>query len=169
MPLRAATDSILSNMRQYLEQVDAAAYSAPVAALSLATLGQHTRHTLEFFQCITEQSAGGILNYDKRHRNHSIEESPAAAIASIGTIAGWFATQFSDRHLLLQVTLHEYNDEVTLIPTTSLREWNYAVEHAIHHMAMIRIGAQFVAPGLTLPESFGVAPSTLKYRKQCVQ
>lgn len=169
MELLKATDSIFSHLRNYLSRVPESAYCKPVEALSNATLGQHTRHTLEFFQCIAEQSASGMLCYDKRHRDHAIEVSPNAAIHSMEAISAWFTTSFADRHLLLQVTLQESSDRLALIPTTSLREWNYAVEHAIHHMAMIRIGAKFVAPGLPLPDSFGVAPSTIKYRKQCAQ
>lgn len=167
--LRTATNTIFLNLHNYLTQVTEAVYCKPVDALSNATLGQHTRHTLEFFECIAEQSASGLLSYDKRHRNHAIEVSPNAAMQSINNITAWYVSSFTDRHLLLQVALNESSDTLTLIPTTCLREWNYAVEHAIHHMAMIRIGAKLVAPELSLPDSFGMAPSTLKYRKQCAQ
>lgn len=169
MQLKAATDLILNNMRAYLKQVNASAYCKPVEALSNATIGQHTRHTLEFFLCIAEQSGSGTLNYDKRHRNHAMEVSPQSAIVSLEKIAAWFEASFADKHLLLRVALHENTNEAMLISTSNLREWTYALEHAIHHMAMIRIGAKFVAPELQLPDSFGISSSTIKYRKQCAQ
>ncbi len=169
MRLLEATEDLFSNLRHYLALVDEVTYCKPVEALSNATLGQHTRHAIDFFQCIAEQSATGILCYDKRHRDRLMEESPKAALVALGNISDWAKSSFADKHLLLQVSLSETNNEATLIPTTFMREWNYAVEHAIHHMAMIRIGAKFVAPELRLPDSFGVAPSTIKYRKQCAQ
>jgi hypothetical protein len=41
-------------------------------------------------------------------------------------------------------------------------------EHTIHHMALIRVGLRELGD-IRVDDSYGVAPSTLKYRKQCVQ
>ena len=46
------------------------------------------------------------------------------------------------------------------------RELVYNIEHAIHHMALIKIGIKEVAPQLQLPEGFGVANSTIRHKKQ---
>lgn len=169
MQLPEATEDVFTNLRHYLKLVDEDAYRKPIEALSKATLGQHTRHAIEFFQCIAEQSGTGVLSYDKRHRNHLIEESPKAALVALENISQWAGSSFADKHLLLQVSLSETSHAATLIPTTCLREWNYALEHAIHHMAIIRIGAKFATPELSLPENFGVGYATIKYRKKCVQ
>ncbi|MDZ4846899.1 MAG: hypothetical protein SH857_15290 [Chitinophagales bacterium] len=169
MQLPEATEELFSNLRHYLAAMDETAYCMPIEALSNSTLGQHTRHVIEFFQCIAEQSDSGVLSYDKRPRDHFIEESPKAALVALENISQWVESSFADRHLLLQVSVNETSDATTLIPTTCLREWNYALEHAIHHMAMIRIGAKFATPDLALPENFGVGYATIKYRKGCVQ
>jgi len=44
----------------------------------------------------------------------------------------------------------------------------YNLEHTIHHMALMKAGIREVA-GIEMPESFGVASSTLKFRSACAQ
>jgi hypothetical protein len=39
----------------------------------------------------------------------------------------------------------------------------YNVEHAIHHMALIKVGLKEVCPAVKIPADFGVAVSTVKY------
>ena len=58
------------------------------------------------------------------------------------------------------------NSVVHRVESTLDRELIYNIEHAIHHMAMIKIGLKVLAPELHLPENFGVAPSTIRYRHQ---
>ena len=48
------------------------------------------------------------------------------------------------------------------------REVMYNLEHTIHHKALIKVGINELTQ-MILPSSFGVAPSTLQYRKLCVQ
>ena len=63
---------------------------------------------------------------------------------------------------------YELNGEENFLPSNYYREVMYNLEHAIHHHALIKIGIQqFTA--IELPESFGVAPSTMQYRKACAQ
>jgi hypothetical protein len=48
------------------------------------------------------------------------------------------------------------------------REVMYNLEHTIHHHALIKVGIEHFT-SLQLPESFGVAPSTMQYRETCAQ
>jgi hypothetical protein len=45
------------------------------------------------------------------------------------------------------------------------REMQYAFDHAVHHLAIIRIGAEIHCPEIVCDPELGVAPSTLKYQK----
>ena len=54
------------------------------------------------------------------------------------------------------------------IKTNYYRELAYNLEHTIHHMALIRVGIAEVS-SLSVPENFGVAYSTLKFRERCAQ
>jgi hypothetical protein len=40
----------------------------------------------------------------------------------------------------------------------------FSISHAIHHYALISMICRYL--GITLPEGFGVAPSTIHYRKE---
>jgi hypothetical protein len=56
--------------------------------------------------------------------------------------------------------------EMQKVPTNFLRELVYNIEHAVHHMALIRIGVREVAPHITLPPDFGVAASTIRHQQK---
>ena len=72
----------------------------------------------------------------------------------------------SDKKLQLQVSYNPASEEYVAIETTILRELVYNIEHAVHHMAMIKIGVREAAPYLVLPSNFGVAVSTIRHKQQ---
>jgi len=55
------------------------------------------------------------------------------------------------------------------VDTTFNRELLYAIEHTVHHMAIIKIGMLLNYPNVTVPENFGVAESTIQYKTSCAQ
>ena len=59
-------------------------------------------------------------------------------------------------------------DVISRINTNYFREIIYNLEHCIHHQALIRVAIE-ECTDLQLPESFGVAPSTLLYRERVLQ
>jgi len=60
------------------------------------------------------------------------------------------------------------DSELVCIETNYYRELLYNLEHCIHHQALIRV-ALFQMENIKVNANFGVAPSTIEYRKQCVQ
>ena len=63
---------------------------------------------------------------------------------------------------------YENSGGIVAIPSNYYREIAYNLEHTIHHMALIRVGVNEVST-IELPQEFGVAYSTIKYRQQCAQ
>ena len=61
-----------------------------------------------------------------------------------------------------------YNNEKLVIESTYYRELVYNIEHCIHHQAIIKI-ALLQFENKLINEEFGVANSTIMYRKECVQ
>ena len=73
-----------------------------------------------------------------------------------------------NKTLTLEACYDEHLTEPIAIETNYYREVAYNLEHTIHHMALIRVGITEIST-IQLPDDFGVASSTVKYRKQCAQ
>ncbi len=58
-----------------LERLDTKSYQQPIASLSNASIGGHTRHIIEMYLCLIEGYKSGIVNYDARKRDKIIELS----------------------------------------------------------------------------------------------
>lgn len=166
MNLIDATLSKLSNIQFYLRKLDQSLYREPLEILSFASIGEHTRHVLEFYQCLLRQSIDGTVNYDQRDRDKLTQEIPSKANSLLANIIKSLREINVNRPLHLEIC-YDADHEVTSIVETSLeRELVYNLEHVIHHLAIIKIGLSVIAPQMTLPEGFGVAPSTMRFRRQ---
>ncbi|MFK7899334.1 MAG: hypothetical protein AB8B61_01115, partial [Cyclobacteriaceae bacterium] len=73
-----------------------------------------------------------------------------------------------DRDVSLQ--LHTALGEETICTTSSVsRELIYVIEHTVHHMAILKMGAIINFPSVKFPENFGFAQSTIDYQSTCAQ
>ena len=153
----------LNELVDLLNQISDSEYSKPCQELSSATIGEHTRHILEMFQCLENQYDSGIVNYDNRNRNKIIEQNSDFAINEIQKIKINL-----DRHNK-KINLHQVIDgEEILIESNYNRELLYNLEHCIHHQALIKV-AILMSENIKIGANFGVARSTIEYRNQCVQ
>jgi len=73
-----------------------------------------------------------------------------------------------NKKLLLDSSYDEQSTDSITVKTNYYRELIYNLEHTVHHMALIRVGVNEVS-SIAIPEGFGVATSTIKYRKSCAQ
>lgn len=163
-----ATNTVFAQLIAVLEDIQAEDYQKQSTVLSGATIGQHMRHIIEFYQCLVEACADGALNYDNRKRTLAFETFPAQAIQEINNIKDYLEQSYISKGLLMEVDYSsEMDSEKQFVKTSLQRELVYNIEHAVHHMAIIKIGIKEVAPYLNLPAGFGVAVSTLKYQRQC--
>jgi hypothetical protein len=163
MNLVANTRSTLSDLTDLIQKLTIGEYTTGCEELGNATIGQHSRHIIELFQCLTDQYASGTINYDLRERNKLIETDPEMAILCINRICN--EIELPEKVLTMKFDHGEGN---TTIETNFTRELLYNLEHCIHHQALIRV-AVCKLTRIQLPSNFGVAPSTLIYRNQCAQ
>jgi hypothetical protein len=152
---------VFGQIGHLLQDLPTADYSAPCPSLSNATIGQHVRHIIELFICLENGYSEGIVNYENRRRDRRIETDKEFA----GELFVRLHSDMdqSDKGLLLQ-TLCGKSSDVEYIATNYYRELLFNLEHTVHHMALIRIGVADLH-GPFLPEDFGVASSTMRYRK----
>lgn len=138
-------------------------YCLPCHDLSNASIGEHTRHIIEMFQCLENQYEYGIINYDTRKRDNLIQTNTAFAKESIAAILNQI--EKPNKNLQLQQIVDK---EELLIESNYHRELLYNFEHCIHHQALIKVALlQFAT--IAIDENFGVARSTIEYRNKCVQ
>ncbi len=160
--LQQTNQQILVQLRDLINAISYEAYSCPLALLQGSSVGQHVRHTLEFYQCLFEQAPLGFVDYDARSRDLRLETDLAFSAAFVEELTGWLNQPIEDVYLFMKVFLGEQSQEVQ---TTLTRELVYIAEHAIHHFAIIRIALKEEFPEIELPSNFGVAYSTIKYRE----
>jgi hypothetical protein len=153
----------LNELVDLLNQISNSEYSNQCAALSNSTIGEHSRHIIEMFQCLEKNYDLGIVNYDKRERNILIQTDTNFAISQIIIIQN--SLEKENKKMKLQQTI---DGEEIVVESNYLRELLYNLEHCIHHQALIKV-AVLQNPTILVADSFGVARSTIEYRKQCVQ
>lgn len=161
--LIASINKTLNELLDLLSQISDTDYSCPCHQLSNATIGEHTRHIIEMFQCIENQYENGIVNYDIRKRDYLIQTNTDFAQKCILQILNQI--EKPNKSLQLQQII---DGEELLIDTNYNRELLYNLEHCIHHQALIKV-AVIQSETIKIDENFGVARSTIEYRKQCAQ
>ena len=70
-----AIHKTLNELTDLLSQLTDDDYCCPCHDLSNATIGEHTRHIIEMFQCLENQYETGIVNYDNRKRDYAIQNN----------------------------------------------------------------------------------------------
>jgi uncharacterized damage-inducible protein DinB len=168
MKLINACSEILLQLRNLVEEIRDEDFRKPSVALSQSTIGQHLRHTLEFFICFEQAFDNGIINYDKRNHDKLIETDKAEALNAIERILTFVNNIDLDKALDLEVNYAVAEEDTETFPTTARRELVYNIEHAVHHMAIMKIGIRELAPYISLPKGFGVAVSTIRYKETSV-
>lgn len=153
----------LGELSDLLLQLPDDDYCSPCHDLSNATIGEHTRHIVEMFQCLQNQYESGVVNYDNRKRDFVIQTNKAFAKECISAILKQLDKPNKGLHLQQLV-----DEEELLIESNYHRELLYNLEHCIHHQALIKV-AVIQSKSVNVSEDFGVARSTIEYRKQCVQ
>ncbi len=155
---------LLDQLSQIVISLQAEDFQRPSPALSQSSIGQHVRHILEFFICLENGYKLGVVNYDQRQRDHRIEADPDFAASTIEGIRRFVNKLDAGHPLRLEVSYSLDGSDTISIPTNLPREIAYNIEHAVHHMALIKIGLREISPTTKIPDDFGVAVSTVRHR-----
>ena len=165
--------SLKEILQHYMNQVAAAVckmsdkeYTGLIEPLGNATIGQHVRHIIELFEELQNGYESGMVCYDNRKRDYAIETDKLLAIERLQQICVTAAK--ADKALVLKCS-YSTEDGVDLCVNSNYnRELIYNIEHAVHHMALLRVGIQHIST-IQLPRDFGIAVSTLRHKKVCAQ
>jgi hypothetical protein len=158
--IELALGKIFSQLNLALSDLSNEDYCKPLEVLSGSSIGQHTRHIIEFFKVLMDQYEDGFVNYDRRDRDNALETDKNVALNAIAMIHS--AILLDDKEMTLAGIYAGESNEIK-VKTTYHRELIYNLEHTVHHMAMIKIGFRYFSEYL-LPSEFGVAESTKRYQ-----
>lgn len=160
-----ASAEVLNQLKYLLRQLNPNEYTKKLTVLNNSSLGQHVRHTIEFFQCLIKGTMTGIVDYDGRERNLLIETNLLFALDMLAAIENSIATE-PDPGRLLRIRVNYGENNFEFIESNFMRELVYMIEHSIHHFALIRIGIQENFRHINIEPTFGVAYSTIKHNQR---
>ena len=106
-----------------------------------------------------------MINYDKRAHDKLIESDKFIALSTLDKINDFIQSQPADKPMKLEAGYDLEREVFVIIETNFLRELVYNIEHAVHHMAIIKIGIRDLALEVQLPHDFGIAASTIRYQE----
>ena len=157
---------IFDQLTDLLDLLSDDQYRETPEIFSGASVGKHYRHIIEFFQSVALADQTETICYDNRLRDARIETSRTLAKELLLGLKEELSVMDNEKRLTLigDLTADE-NSENSYMFTSLFREYHYAVEHAIHHMAIIKMGVKQVFPDVRIDREFGVAPSTLRYQQ----
>lgn len=166
MQILLTSKNIINQLINLCENFTAEQYSVPQDLLMHNSIGKHIRHILEFYDLLKNSCIMGCeLSYDKREHCSLTEKDNAIAVKRFKEILKWLDQINMNNKLALQVSYSKSKKDNVVIDTNIERELVYNIEHAIHHMAIIRIAIEKEYRGIKLGEDFGVAYSTVKHRE----
>jgi uncharacterized damage-inducible protein DinB len=167
MNCKQGTDIIIHQILELLESIDNQTYREPIAIFKGSTIGQHFRHILDFYNCLARGAASGLIDYALRERNLLVETDTAFAHQSFREVASAIHQFQETTKVEIKADFTADNNAVRPIVSSSLgRELMYAYDHAVHHLAMIKMGLRVAFPHIKVEENVGIAPSTLKHWKE---
>lgn len=141
-----------------LDHISNEEYAREHSELSKATIGQHTRHIIELFQSLANQYDEGVICYDNRKRDEAIQTDTDIASSVVSDLV--IKLNRPDKNLKVNQQLGDFSHT---LQSSYHRELLYNIEHCIHHQALIKVA--LLKGKYTIPEEFGVAPSTIRHRR----
>ena len=165
MELKATGKVILNQLAELTSQLTDLEYSTHLDLLHGNSIGKHVRHVLEFFDILVVGANSGRINYDGRKHQLLLETCRQSALSKLVELSSALSEVVCERKVTLEVSYSDTEEDVQHIGSTLERELAYNIEHAIHHMAIIKIAIQTAYPSVLLNEHFGVAYSTIRYQK----
>ena len=161
--LEESTVNILTQLADLAEKLSDEDFSRDLPVLLNNSIGKHYRHIIEFYGILLAGLRSGMVNYDSRKHDPELEQDRGKCMELLKRIRIDLFSSISGREMELRVCYSMNTDDSILITTNMHRELVYNIEHAIHHMAIIRIALQHDFRSIVVDQHFGFAYSTIKH------
>ena len=157
------TSDTFAQLRHVIDQLRGEEYILKLPILDQSSIGQHVRHVLEFYICLSQGIGSGVVDYDSRSRNLSIENDPNYANIILDELNNIFCKGKLEDTSLTNVI--EFNGLSIASNSSVSRELVYLIEHSIHHFAIIGIALRNNFDHVNIPQNFGIAHSTTNHKQ----
>jgi len=160
-------DGLIQTLEQgvsLLEALTDEQYCEPVPQAFSSGIGGHYRHSLEHFLPLLDQPDADLVDYDARERDTEIEtvrEHALAVTRQCLTKARSISAENLNRDVQVRCSVCA-NAESPVSGSTYGREIMYAIIHAVHHYALIKVMCNLLE--VAQPAGFGMAPSTIRHQ-----
>lgn len=164
-PVRTALRAHLAVIRQgitLLRGLGDARYAARVPLCYDASVGGHIRHIVEHYRSFLRGLDTGEIDYENRPRDPLVEQSAGHAAGVLEEIADRLHG-LADTLAGQSVRVASETTPGTAANSSVLRELEFLLSHTVHHYALVAVMARL--QGCEPEATFGVAPSTLRYRE----
>ncbi len=159
-------ERMIRQLTDLLERIPPDIYCAPLALFNGSSLGQHFRHIVDFYRCMARGIPEQKIDYTARERDLRTETQPRYAADLLTECLEQLRP--ADMSLCVRVAtdfIGQLPKERIFVDSTVGRELMFAHDHAVHHLAMIRMGLQQTAPEVRLDDAVGYAAATVSYRQ----
>ena len=164
--LTQASIQILDQLIEFASSITDEQYTRELPVLLNNSISKHYRHIIEFYGVMMEGFESGRVNYDNRKHDQELEQNRDKSVIVLEKLRNRFLNPILQEPIVLAGSYSLDSDNEFTISTNAEREIVYNIEHAIHHMAVIRIAVQHEFPELLIKDEFGFAFSTLKYLRK---
>ena len=165
MNCKEGTRKMASQIEALLTTLDQSAYASPLEIINGASIGQHVRHIFDFYHCIQLGTEHGMIDYSSRERNARIESDKTYAKQQFQIVIAHVCDLEDQEEICIKADFSiQQTAKRPLLQSSIGRELLFAYDHAVHHLAIIKIGIQEAFPYIALADHFGIAPATLKHR-----
>ena len=160
MTATGALAAVLDDLAAVVDSLSDTQYADSAVPGVSGSVGGHVRHCLDHVRALERAIETGVVDYDARERELRIEVDRTLAwslLLSARRRVSAVPDAKLARSVVVRTRMHAGMAPVEVLSSLE-REVSFVIAHTIHHCATIAVLAG-VTPD-TMPERFGVAPST---------
>ncbi len=156
--------NLIDTIIDTISAIDTDHYHQPIEIYNGSTFGKHFRHIHDFFHCLIHQCPEKKVDYCHRCREERIENEKAYSIEAFRALQKDLETLDENQIISVKADFEISPGERPTVKTSIGREIMYAYDHAVHHLAIVKIGLNAHCPNLDLDQNIGVAASTIRHQ-----
>ena len=157
---------LINQLIKLLDQINDQSYCEPLSVFNGGTIGKHIRHVLDFYQCLLKGVKNNKIDYASRERDVNAECSSEHTKLVFERIQQQLC-ELEDRTIMVVTDFFKQDlADRFLVQSTINRELMFIHDHAIHHLAIVKIGINHHFPEIKLNPEFGVAPATILHQQK---